>query len=253
MKRWIQEGWRPAVAILLFIGLWQAAVRIFRIEPWLLPAPSEIAAEAHDTWQSFMPHVFSTLQLTLAGFAIGTTVGLLAAMALHMLPMVRKTFYPFLILSQNVPIVVLAPLLVIWFGFGSLPKLIIITLSCFFPIAIASLGGFQQTSRELYHYMKMMGATKSQLFWKLEFPHALPSMFSGLKIAATYSVMAAVISEWLGAQQGIGVYMTLATSSFRTARVFVAIIVVMALSLAFFGLIVLLEKICLRWHKGENT
>src|SRR5699024_9515008 len=147
----------------------------------------------------------------------------------------------------------LAPLLVIWFGFGFLPKLIIIVIACFFPVAISTLGGLQETDRELMHYMKMMGATNRQLLWKLQFPHALPSIFSGLKIAATYSVMATIISEWLGAQEGIGVYMTLALSSYRTTRVFVAIIIAMLLSLAFFGAILLLEKWFIRGHKEEQS
>lgn len=249
MKKKMMNGWRPVVAILFFLIVWESATRIFSIEEWLLPAPSRIVVEAKSVIPTFMPHFISTVQLSISGFLIGATIGLGIATILHLLPRIRETFYPFLILSQNVPIIVLAPLLVIWFGFGSLPKLIIITLACFFPIAVSALGGFQQTSRELVHYMKMIGASKRQMFWKLELPHAVPAVFSGLKIAATYSVMAAVISEWLGAQEGIGVFMTLAASSYRTPRVFVAIIVAMILSLSFFGLIILLEKFFIRWQK----
>lgn len=253
-NKWWKIEWRPIVAILIFIGLWEISTSVFDIEEWLLPAPSDILKEGKDVMPTFMPHFMASFKLTVAGFAIGVSVGLIIATILHLLPPVRRTFFPFIILSQNVPIIVLAPLLVIWFGFGSLPKLIIITIACFFPVAISALGGFGQTSRELVHYMKMMGATKSQLFWKLELPYALPSIFSGLKIAATYSVMATIISEWLGAQEGIGVFMTLATSSFRTSRVFVAIIIAMLLSLAFFGLILLLEKLLVRGEKdGEKA
>lgn len=248
------KGWQPIVAILLLIGLWELATRLLAIETWLLPAPFDIVIEAKDALPTFLPHLMATLKLSTAGFAIGASVGLGIATLLHLSLRLRETFYPFLILSQNLPVIVLAPLLVIWFGFGSLPKLIIITMACFFPIAVSSLGGFQQTNRELVHYMKMMGATKSQLFWKLELPHALPSVFSGLKIAATYSVMAAVISEWLGAQKGIGVFMTIAASSYRTPRVFVAIIVAMMLSLTFFSIILLLERFFIRWkRKGNNA
>lgn len=247
-----KKGWRPTLAILILIGLWEFLTHLFSIETWLLPAPSVIVLEARDVLPAFLPHFLSTLRLSLLGFSIGLTVGLLVAVILHRIPIIRETFYPFLILSQNLPIIVLAPLLVIWFGFGSLPKLIIITLACFFPIAVSALGGFQQTDRNLMHYMKMMGASQSQLFWKLEFPHALPAIFSGLKIAATYSVMAAVVSEWLGAQKGIGVFMTLATSSYRTPRVFVAIMIVMILSLTFFSCIVLLEKFFLRKYTHQE-
>jgi ABC-type nitrate/sulfonate/bicarbonate transport system permease component len=248
------KGWRPISAILIFIGLWELATSVYSIESWLLPAPSEIFQEMKNVFPTFLPHFLATLKLSSSGFGIGATVGLVVATILHVMPRVRETFYPFLILSQNMPVIVLAPLLVIWFGFGTLPKLIIITIACFFPIAVSALGGFQQTSRELIYYMKMMGASKSQLFWKLELPHALPAVFSGLKIAATYSVMAAVVSEWLGAQEGIGVFMTLASSSFRTSRVFVAIIVAMALSLTFFALMIALERILIRGRgKGDHS
>src|SRR5690554_3508561 len=173
MDNLIRKGWRPVVAILIFLGLWELAVYVFSIEEWLLPAPSRIIIEANDALPTFLPHLIATLKLSSSGFAIGATVGLVVATLLHVMPSVRETFYPFLILSQNMPVIVLAPLLVIWFGFGTLPKLIIITIACFFPIAVSALGGFQQTNRELVYYMKMMGASKSQLFWKLELPHAL--------------------------------------------------------------------------------
>jgi ABC-type nitrate/sulfonate/bicarbonate transport system permease component len=188
------------------------------------------------------------------GFGIGSSVGLLVAIALHLMPKVREAFYPLMILSQNIPIIVLAPLLVIWFGFGIMPKIIVITLVCFFPIAVSALDGFRQTSQELVHYMKMAGASQKQIFFKLELPHALPSLFSGLKISATYSVMGAVISEWLGGNQGIGVYMTLASSSFRTDRVFVAILIIMILCMLFFAIIISLEKLFIKWQpRGEES
>lgn len=249
----MKSGWRTIVAILLIIVLWEVAVRVFEVEEWLLPAPSVIVVELFTVWPTFYPHVVSTLSLTVIGFAIGSSVGLIVAMILHLFKRVNETFYPFLILSQNIPIIVLAPLLVIWFGFGTMPKLIIITMACFFPIAMSALSGLQQTSRELRFYMQMMGASRSQMFWKLELPHAVPAIFSGLKISATYSVMAAVVSEWLGAQKGIGVFMTIATSSYKTSRVFVAIIITMLLSLAFFSLMLLLERLFQRWQKKEET
>lgn len=253
MKKVWRLGWRPVAAILILISLWQLATQIFSIETWLLPAPTDIVREAVGVFPGFLTHLLATTQLSITGFLIGTAVGLLSATLLHLSPRIRETFYPFLILSQNLPVIVLAPLLVIWFGFGALPKLIVITIGCFFPIAVSALGGFQQTNRELFYYMKMMGASKFQLFWKLELPHALPHIFSGLKIAGTYSVMAAVIAEWLGAQEGIGVFMTLASSSYQTPRVFVAIIVVMLLSLTVIGLITLLERRLIRWQKkGEQ-
>ena len=243
------KGWRPVAVLLLFILLWELCSRWFDIPEWLLPPPSLIMETGINGWTDYAPHLFSTIRLTFSGFIIGVIFGLLLAVFLHLLPVVREALYPLLILSQNIPIIVLAPLLVIWFGFGALPKLIIIVLVCFFPIAIAAMDGLRQTNPEWMHYMKMAGATKGQIFRKLEWPNALPSIFSGVKISAAYSVMGAVISEWLGANKGIGVYMTLASSSFRTDRVFVAIFLIMGLSLLFFLLINLLEKRMTSWQR----
>lgn len=254
MKIFFRKGWRPISVLLLLFIFWETIVKKTNMPDWLLPAPSKIMSESILGWNTFYPDLLSTIQIALEGFMVGAVIGLSVAILLHLVPWLRDSVYPLLILSQNVPIIVLAPLLVIWFGFGILPKIIVITLVCFFPITIAALDGFKQVPYTHKHYMLMAGASKSQLFWKLEWPYALPAIFSGLKISATYSVMGAVISEWLGAEKGIGVYMTLASSSFRTDKVFVAILSIMLLSLLFFGVIVFVEKYFVRWQKkGGNA
>ncbi|MBT2216415.1 ABC transporter permease [Virgibacillus dakarensis] len=252
MKGIMEKGWKPVVVLLLLFGAWELSSKLFDIPDWLLPAPSQIGKTGIEAWPMYQHHLISTITLSIMGFLIGASIGILVAVCLHLIPFIREAFFPLMILSQNIPIIVLAPLLVIWFGFGMLPKIIIITLVCFFPIAVAALDGFRQTDRDLIHYMQMAGANKRQIFRKLEIPSALPSLFSGLKISATYSVMGAVISEWLGANEGIGVYMTLASSSFRTDRVFVAIFFVMVLSLLFFSLIAFIEKRLLNWKSEGN-
>lgn len=244
--------WRPVVAIITFLLIWELSVRLFEVETWILPAPSIIVIEMQEVLLAFLPHVVSTVKLVMIGFSIGTMLGLTFATILYHSEKVRETVYPFLVLSQNIPIIVLAPLLLIWFGLGDTPKIIIIAMTSFFPITIATLTGYKQTDRELIHYMKMMGATKRQLFTKLIFPYALPSIFSGMKISATYSMLTGVVAEWLGAQKGIGVFMTLASSSYQTPRVFVAIIITMILSLSFFALIVLIERLVMKWNREEQ-
>src|SRR5690625_1619715 len=153
MKKLIYKGWRPVVAILVFIGLWEFATQFFSIEDWLLPAPSVIIKEAQEVLPTFLPHFLATLKLSSSGFIIGTTVGLVIATLLHVMPRVRETFYPFLILSQNMPVIVLAPLFVIWFGFGTLLKFIIITFVCFFSIVVLAFGCFFLTNILIICYM----------------------------------------------------------------------------------------------------
>ena len=252
MSSWWKSVWPPLMAVILFLAVWQIAVPLFHIEKWILPSPADITKEAIAQAASLTEHTWATVQLTLLGFFIGTGVGLLTAMLLHLVPFLKSALYPLLILSQNIPTIALAPLLMIWFGFGLLPKIIVITLVCFFPVAVSTMDGLTQTDRGMMNYMRMAGASKAQIFRKLEVPHALPSVFSGVKIAATYSVMGAVIAEWIGTDRGIGYYMMLQKSAYRTDRVFVAMAIIVLLSLVLFALIALLEKILVRW-RGANT
>lgn len=227
--------------------LWQLSVSFFHIEQWILPSPGNIARESAGNASGIWAHTLATLKLTLIGFPIGTFVGILVALLLHLFPLFKRAFYPLLILSQNVPSIALGPLLVIWLGFGLLPKIVLITLVCFFPVAVATMGGLLQSDRMMMNYMKMAGAGKWQIFTKLELPSSLPSLFSGIKISATYAVMGAVVAEWIGADKGIGYYMLLQKSAYRTDRMFVAILIIVLLSLLLFAVIALLEKWLVRW------
>ncbi len=245
--------WPPLVAVILLLAVWQAATSMFHIEKWILPSPVDIAKEASSGAAGLWEHTMATLRLMLLGFAIGTGVGLMVAFALHYVPFLKSSLYPLIILSQNIPTIALAPLLMIWFGFGILPKIIVITLVCFFPVAVAAMDGLTRTDRVMLDYMRMAGASKSQIFRKLEVPHSLPSILSGVKIAATYSVMGAVIAEWIGADKGIGYYMMLQKSSFRTDKIFVAIAIIVAISLSMFALIALLEKWLVRYKPVKDN
>lgn len=253
MSTAVKKGWRPLAVFILLLILWEGFARVLSVPSWLLPLPTQIVKEAFTGYALFTPHILSTITLSASGYLIGISVGICVAILLFRIPLLQQAFYPLLILSQNIPVIVLAPLLVIWFGFGMLPKIIVIVLVVFFPVTIAALDGFRQTDRDMLHYLKMIGASDRQIFWKLQWPHSLASLFSGLKIAATYSVMGAVISEWLGANKGIGVYMTLASSSFKTDRVFVAIVLIMVLSLLYFGIILVVEKSLLKWRSQGRS
>lgn len=252
VREWWKGIWPPLGAVVLLLLLWQAATSLFGIEDWILPAPLQIAHEAESSYDRLIGHTWATLKLTLSGFAIGTATGLIVAGVLHYIPFLRRALYPLLILSQNIPIIALGPLLIIWFGFGILSKLIVIVLVCFFPITVAALGGLAGTDRTMLNYMQMIGASRSQIFWKLELPYSLPAVFSGLRIAATYSIMGAIIAEWISSDQGLGYYMLLQKSAFRTDRMFVAIMIVVLLSLLMFSIIVLLERWCIRWQRPQE-
>ncbi|WP_138495112.1 ABC transporter permease [Paenibacillus pinistramenti] len=245
--------WPPLVAVLFFLLAWEMAVDLFQVEKWILPSPSDIGQEAATGASGLWDDTKATLRLTLEGFAVGSVFGLLVAVLLHRIPFIKSALYPLLILSQNVPTIALGPLLMIWFGFGILPKLILITLVCFFPVAVATMDGLARTDHVMRNYMEMAGASKGQIFRKLEFPYAIPSLLSGLKISATYSVMGAIISEWLGAEKGIGYYMKMQKSTFRTDRVFVAILIIVAISLAMFVAVAAVERLLSRYSPPRKS
>lgn len=250
-RRWSKAG-PPIVAVLLLLVIWQVSVMIFHVEKWILPSPINVVREAWLNAPTLLRHTWATLQLTLMGFAFGSVFGLLIAMLLHPIPLVKRALYPLIIISQNVPTIALLPLLMIWFGFGLLPKIVVITLVCFFPITIATMDGLMQTDRTMLRYMRMAGATRMQLFWKLELPAALPSLFSGLKIAATYSVLSSIVAEWLGSDKGIGLYMTIQKAGYRTDRMFVAIFIIVAMSLMMFGIVQFIERRVIHWQASRS-
>ncbi|NLW16805.1 MAG: ABC transporter permease [Firmicutes bacterium] len=255
LKKLLRKAGPPLLAVLLLLVVWELYVTAYQVEAWLLPAPTAIVREAINNWPRVQMHTLATLEIAIIGFVLGTVVGLLLAVVLHSIfPSLRQALYPLIILSQNIPIIALAPLLVVWFGFGILPKVLIIALMCFFPVLIAALQGLDYPNAAMLDYLRMIGARIGQIFFLLELPNSLPHVFSGLKVAATYSMMGAVISEWLGAQRGLGVYMRLAAASFRTDRVFVSIFVIVVLSLLFFASIAYWERKLIRWNsRGEGN
>jgi ABC-type nitrate/sulfonate/bicarbonate transport system permease component len=251
-RKWFKAAWPPFAVVFMLLIAWQIAVYLLHIEAWILPDPILILKEGKANFATLWMHTLSTFRLTLTGFAIGVAIGVVVSWMLHLVPLFKKGFSPILVLSQNIPMIALAPLLMLWFGFGILPKVIVITIVCFFPIAVAMMDGYLQTDAVMLNYMKMIGATKLQIFRKLELPHALPSFFSGLKISATYAVSGAITSEWLGSDKGIGYYMKLQKAGFRTSLVFDSIFIIVLLSILLFQAIVLIERIVFRWKARSH-
>jgi ABC-type nitrate/sulfonate/bicarbonate transport system permease component len=242
----------PAIVLALFIAAWQAAVTLLDIPDYELPAPLDIAANTIAEAPRLLEHLRSTVSTTLLGFAAGAAAGFLLAALLHLLPGARAGLYPLLVLSQNVPVMALGPLLVIWFGFGMVPRVLLVILVCFFPVVVAMLSGLTQTDRGLMNYMKMIGASRRQLFLRLELPASLPYLFSGLKLAASYSVISAIYAEAIGGSKGLGSYMLLSQRGFELTNEFSAIAVVILLSLLMFAVIAAAEKLVLRGRHGRK-
>ena len=236
----------------VFIIVWETLVRVQNVPEYRLPAPSAIAVEFVDKFPLLMKHAGVTVMESVVGFALGVLLAVAVAVAMSMVRPVRLTLYPFLIISQTVPLVVIAPLLAIWFGFGFVPKIIMSVIVVFFPVAVSLTEGLETYDAEMVELMRTMKASRWQIYRLVRFPGAMPSFFAGMKISAAYGVMGAVISEWTGASMGLGIYLSRAMSSFQTAALFANIVLIVILSLALFGAVSFAEKKAVPWSRTRR-
>jgi ABC-type nitrate/sulfonate/bicarbonate transport system permease component len=233
----------------VLLSIWEAISRFEVFPPFILPSPSSILVSLVTNFTSMQYDILITLYEALTGFIIAIILSVLIAVAMDSIIGFKKTIYPVLIISQTIPIIIIAPLFIIWFGYGYAPKIIIVTLICFFPITISLLQGLVAVDKEQIDLLKSMGAGKFQIYKFVKIPSAMPGFFSGLKIAATYSIMGATIGEWVGGKSGLGVYMIRAKQAFETDRVFAAIIVIVVLSILLLKIIEFAEKKNMPWLK----
>ena len=243
-------------AIVLIGGLllaWEAYVRLSGVNPVLLPGPIRVVEQLWLFRGEAVRHAVPTLVETVVGFAISVQIAIVVAAAMDRASLVRRALEPLLVISQTVPIVAIAPLFVLWFGFGLAPKVLVVVLVTFFPIAIALLGGFRSTPPEAMDLLRSYGATPAQTFRLLRWPTALPSLFTGLRISVVYAVIGAVFGEYVGAREGLGIWMQLSQNAFRTDLVFGAIVVTAAVSLGLYAAVVILERVTVPWAPGISA
>lgn len=246
----------PLSLLVLITLLWQFASSRAIIAFWIIPSPQAVLKVFGENSDLIWHHLKPTLFAALLGLMISIVIGSLTAIMMDVSKLFRQIIYPYLVVSQTVPIIAVAPIIIIWFGYGISAKVFTVILVCFFPIALGLFEGFQQVSMEQIRLMKALGASGWKCFRYLKLPASLPGFFTGLKLAATYSVMGAVIGEWLGGSAGLGIYMTRATKSFHTAHVFAIILVIIAVSMGLFGIVAALDRVFLAWrykHQDEYT
>ena len=247
---------RYAAAVLLallVLVIWQAVAFLTSVQDWLLPAPTEIVEALRDDFGLINRHAWVTAQETLIGFAAAVAIGFGVALAIVYSPHVDRALYPYVIASQAIPIIAIAPVLVIWFGFGLFPKLVIIVLIAFFPVAINTVDGLRRVDPEMLTLMHTMGASPWQVFRLVRLPSALPLFFTGAKMAAAVAVIAAVIAEWSGAEAGLGYLITRSQAQFLTARVFASVAVLCVMGIALFYAVARIEHWATPWaHRAER-
>ena len=245
----------PLAIVIALLLAWELAARweivadALQIKPYLIPAPSEIADSLWRDREILAENGWVTLREVLAGFAVAFVLGLAFAVALHLSETARRALYPLLVASQTVPIIVVAPILVVWFGFGITPKLLIIALICFFPITVNTLDGLRSVDQDSVKLMRSLDAGRGAIMRRLELPAALPFLLSGAKVAVAVAVIGAVFGEWAGSESGLGHLMMESSAQLLTARVFAAVVVLSVFAVALFALLSVLERRFAWWGR----
>jgi ABC-type nitrate/sulfonate/bicarbonate transport system permease component len=227
---------------------WELAVRLSNLREVQLPSPSRILEAAITQLPLIADHTWATLQVALVGLAASVLVGAAFALLMDAWPLAQRAVYPLLVMSQTIPTIAIAPLLIILFGLGILPKVIVVALVCFFPITVSLADGLRGTSKALIDVLRSLGASRWQVLRLVKLPAAMPSFFSGLKVAVTYCVIGAVLGEWIAAPRGLGVYMLRSFSAGKTSQAFAGILAVSLVTITMFLVVLAAERVLTRWY-----
>jgi NitT/TauT family transport system permease protein len=237
------------IALVALLLLWELAVDLGRIPVFVLPAPSNIWASIVKNWSALLAHSWVTLLETLAGFGLSVAIGIPLAFFIVYSRIFDRVIYPMLVASQAVPKVALAPILLVALGYGIAPKIIVAFLIAFFPVVVNTVTGLASVDRDTLNLMHSMGASKMDVFRKVRFPHAVPSMIAGFKVAIAFAVVGAVVGEFVGSRSGLGYYMLLATGNFDTPLVFACVVFLTLMGIILFYTVGLLEVALGRWNR----
>ena len=241
------------LAVVLVFALWEGCVRGFGIREFLLPAPSVIASEAWSIWPTLLRHTLSTLTTVLLGFAAAVLISLPLAMVIAASPLISAAIYPLLVITQSIPKVALAPILVVALGANELPRVIVTFLVAFFPLVVASVAGLLAAPPELIELGRACRAGRVQQMLRIRLPYAVPFVFGGLKVAAALSVVGAVVAEFVGADAGLGYLIQTSMAFFRTPLAFAAVVVLAMMGMALFVLVGLAERVLFPWSTSSNA
>jgi ABC-type nitrate/sulfonate/bicarbonate transport system permease component len=250
VRRWVL----PSLLLAALIGLWQIAAStgaiadLLSLESYLVPSPAEVASSLWDNRTLLAENGWVTLREMVFGILAAIAVGVGFAVAMHRWRVVRDAAYPLIIASQTIPVLVIAPILIVWFGYGIAPKVVIIALVCFFPLTINALDGLRAVEPEAVKMMRSLDASRWQLFRRVEAPTALPHVFTGAKIAVVIAPIGAVFAEWAGSSAGLGHLIQSDSANFEVARQFATVAVLSAMALALMGLTVLAERRVVGWR-----
>jgi len=243
---------RVAAAFAGFLLFWEVAVRVFGLPEYILPAPSRIFSAAAERWRSLLDASMFTVQPMVLGFVLAVVLGVAIALGIAFSDAARQIAYPLLVFLQIVPKIAVAPLFIIWFGFGLMPKVLLVFLLSFFPVVVSALQAFRSLESEVAELLRSSGATRLRAFRMVQLPAALPTLFGGFKVAAALAATAAVVAEFVASDRGLGYLLLEYNGNLDTPMCFAAIFALTALGLGLYGLVELAERLAIPWHVSRR-
>lgn len=251
---WLRRYGVSLLALVLFFVAWEVLIVVLGVKRYILPRPTEIFRTYFDPklMSVIIDSTFTTMGEALLGFAVAVLLGIPLSMLITFSPLLSKTVYPFAVALEMVPKIAFAPLFITWFGFGIMPKIIVVFMVCFFPIMLNGVLAFRSLSPDIIYFSQSTGADTITMFLKIRLPAALPQIFNGLKGAATNATVGAVIAEWIGSDTGLGFYLNMVQGQLRTEVGFAIIFILAAIGLSLFYAVVLAEKLIVPWHVSQR-
>lgn len=250
--KWRRDFLPPIVLIITLLFGWYFAARFSGLGSFILPSPVDVMRAGWETRHLLLDAIGTTILATGIGLVLALLAGIGLAALVDFWSLARRALYPIMVVSQTIQILAIAPILVIWFGFGMTPTVLIVVLFCFFPLAISTADGLASSDPELIALLRTMGANRRQIWRMVRLPSALPSFFTGLRMAVTYSIVAATVGEWVGGSPGLGLYLLRSKNALATDQVFVAMFITSMLSIALFVLVYSIEHLTLPWYHSAQ-
>ena len=249
----LRVAWLEPLSFLILLGIsWDVTIRLFGIPRYQIPTPADVVIALCHEWPMLLAEASPTTLATMAGFLLSAAFGIPVAMLIASSRLVESYVFPLLVFSQSIPKIAIAPLFVVWFGFGMTPKMLLAFLLGFFPIVVSSVQGFKSVEPDMLDLARAMEATRLQIFRMISLPHALPAIFSGLKVSITFAVVGAVVGEFVGSNSGIGFVLQRSSGTFELATMFAALFVLALIGVTLFWILHLIERLAIPWHAGQR-
>ncbi|MBL8832968.1 MAG: ABC transporter permease [Rhodospirillales bacterium] len=249
----LSGGLQVAATVVAFLALWEIAALVFSLPSYILPAPSEIFVELVARRVQYANAATFTLQPMLIGFVFAVVIGIALALVVAFSKTMEKTVYPLLIFFQIVPKIAVAPLFIIWFGFGLAPKVLLVFLLSFFPVVVSAITAFRSVDPDIMDLARSTGAGRGRIFLRVQVPHAMPTLFTGIKVAAALSATAAVVAEFVASDRGLGYLLLEANGNLHTSMAFGSVFVLTALGFALYAAVEIAEQVLIPWHVSQRA